>query len=207
MIKKYVCVWFIVCTSLFALTSQTLKPDALRLYNAGNFTQAITVCKAEIEVNPKNLESYVVLSWSLLKSAQYEQAEFWATEGMKVSRYDHRLIEALGEAKYYLGKNAEALVLFQEYISLVPNGARISDVYYLTGEIYIRLGRYKHADIALTQAVRYESLNALWWTRLGYAREMAKDYRFALDAYSKAVEINPSLTDALRSKARVQAQL
>jgi tetratricopeptide (TPR) repeat protein len=173
----------------------------------GRYPQAIDICLREINENPRNTESYVVLCWSLVKNGQYEEAEKWATQGRTMARYDHRLIEIQGEAKYYLGQNAEALALLQEYISLVPGGSRISTVYYLMGEIYLRQGKYRHADIALTTAVRYENLNAAWWTRLGYAREMATEYLSSLDAYDQALKINPVLTDAVRGKSRVSAKL
>jgi cytochrome c-type biogenesis protein CcmH/NrfG len=43
--------------------------------------------------------------------------------------------------------------------------------YYYMGEIYLRLGRFGHADIAFSTALQYSSGNAKWWARLGYARE------------------------------------
>ncbi|MDR2897274.1 MAG: tetratricopeptide repeat protein [Spirochaetaceae bacterium] len=195
--------FLLLASTLFAQT----RADALVLYNTGRYAQSINVCLREIAENPRNTESYVVLSWSLVKDGRYEEAEQWASQGRNIARYDHRLIEILGEAKYYLGQNAEALSLFQEYVSLVPSGSRVSTVYYLMGEIYLRQGKYRHADIALTTAVRYENLNAEWWTRLGYAREMAAEYIPSLDAYDQALKINPSLTDAVRGKNRVSARL
>ena len=35
---------------------------------------------------------------------------------------------------------------------------------------------------------------------------MAKDNRYALEAYSKALELNPNLQDAIRGKERVSGQ-
>ena len=66
------------------------------------------------------------------------------------------------------------------------------------GEIFIRLGEYNHADMAFTTAVYHSPNTARWWARLGYAREMARDYQFALEAYDKSLQLNPSLTEALR---------
>jgi hypothetical protein len=48
---------------------------------------------------------------------------------------------------------------------------------------------------------------ARWWARLGYAREMAEDYRYSLTAYNKALELNSRLSDAIRGKERVEAKL
>ena len=189
-------------------SAQRQRPDALKLYSAGRYSEAITVCEQEIAEKPGNVESYVVLCWSLVRNRQYSEAEYWALQGRQLSRYDQRLVEVLGEAKYFLGQNREALALFQEYVSLVgEKGGRLGEAYYFMGEIYIRLARYNHADIALSQAVRTQSLYDYWWTRLGYAREMAGSYALALTAYEKALELNAGQADALRGRDRVRARL
>ena len=111
----------------------------------------------------------------------------------------------MGEAKFYLGKNEEALKQFQEYISIAPDrtGSRVGLAYYFMGEIYIRLTKFQHADIALSAAVRKDPLSDAWWTRLGYAREMAGNYAESLIAYEEALKLNPQKTDAIRGKERV----
>ncbi len=184
------------------------KVDALQLYYNGQYAQAIAACQQELVANPNNLDSYVVMCWALVKNRQYAEAEQWANAGLRVNTYDHRLIEILGEAKFYLGKNREALDLFEQYISYVPNmSGRVGNAYYFMGEIYIRQGKYQHADISLTMAVRLEPLLDYWWMRLGYAREMAGSYRTAVAAYEKSLSLNAGQTDAARGRERAQARL
>ncbi len=189
--------------------SQNGKPDALKLYREGNYKDAIVVCEQEINNNPNNMDSHAVLCWSLVANKQYAEAEQRATEARKVNQYDVRLMEVLGEAKYYLGKNNEALSMFQRYIaSSTETAARIGTAYYYMGEIYIRQSRFEHADISFTAAVRYEPAHsAHWWTRLGYAREMNSDWQHAIAAYDKALALNSSHYDAIRGKSRCQAKI
>jgi Flp pilus assembly protein TadD len=80
-------------------------------------------------------------------------------------------------------------------------------VYSLVGEIYIRLGLYQHADIALTSAANFLPTDALLWTRLGYARESAADYEYARDAYAAAMKLNPALSDARLGLERVERKI
>ena len=103
-------------------------------------------------------------------------------------------------------QNEEALKQFQEYISIAPDrtGDRVDVAYYFMGEIYIRQTKFQHADIALSAAVRKRPLSDVWWTRLGYAREQAGNYAESLTAYEEALKLNPSKTDAIRGKERVQ---
>lgn len=196
--------FFLVLFTTFVLYAQN-KPDALKEYNAGNNIRAIEICHTEIQEDETNLDSYVVLCWSLVSNKQYSEAEFWALRAQKIAQYDHRIKEVLAEAKYYQGKNNEALSLFQEYISLVPlNAARVGVAYFFMGEIFIRQAKYEHADIALTQAVQIEPLRPLWWVRLAYTREMIGNYAQSLTAYEKALNLSPFLEDGVSGRARVK---
>ena len=198
-----------VCLFLFSLGqlfAQT-RPDALQEYRNGNYERSIEICKSEIAVNPGNIESHVVICWSLIKLGRYAEALSYAQAGRNISRYDVRIAEILGELSYYQGQNNEALQYFQEYINLAPEGARIDTVYYFLGEVYIRLGRFRHADIALSTAVHWVPGNAAWWTRLAYARENAGDLREAVTAYETALSLDSQLPDARRGLDRVRQTL
>ncbi len=206
--KKILSIIFASLLILPSLFAQG-KPDALKEWRNGNYARAIQICEAELDSNPRNLDSYAVMCWALVDNKQYAEAEKKATAARKISPDDVRLIEILGEAKYYLDKNAEALNMFQMYIARTQenNASRLGKVYFFTGEIYIRQAKYEHADIALSMAVRLEPSMSNWWSRLGYAREMARDYSSAITAYDRALEQNPGLSDASRGKSRCQTHL
>lgn len=198
---------FLLAAPLAAPLTAQEKPDALVMYRSGDSEGAIAVCLAEIEENPSNIESYVVLSWALVKVGRYEEADSWATRGRELARYDPRLIEIQAESKYYRGLNADALRLFQDYISYAPNGSRLAGAYAFMGELYIRLARFRHADISFSTALQLESSTVEWWVRLGYAREKAKEYRPSLEAYNKALALDGTNQDAARGRDRVKTQL
>jgi tetratricopeptide (TPR) repeat protein len=183
------------------------RPDALVEYRNGNYERAVAICKEEIAQNPSNMDSHVVICWSLLRLNRHEEAAVYARAGRDISRYDVRITEILGEISYFGGRNAEALQYFQEYVNLAPDGQRIDMVYYFLGEIYIRLGRYRHADIALSTAVHWMPGNAAWWTRLAYARENAGDLTEAVAAYERALALDSQLSDARRGLDRVRQAL
>ena len=188
--------------------AQTQQKDALVLYHNGKYKESVQVCEEELKENPNRVDSYVVMCWSLVKNKQYAEAEQRATEGLGVSAYDLRLIEVLGEARYYLGKNNGAMEQFQKYVaSANDSSSRLGTAYYFMGEIYIRQGRYQHADIALSSAVKKEPLTDNWWIRLGYAREMAGNYLEALEAYDEALRLNSSSVDASRGRDSVKDKI
>jgi tetratricopeptide (TPR) repeat protein len=207
--KRSLIIALLAALGALVLYAQEDRPDALRLYTQGRYAEAIAVCEEELRTNPQNRESYVVLCWSLVQNRQYAEAEQRASQARSLNWYDQRIVEILAEAKYYLGKNTEALTLFQEYIGLVPitTGQRLNSTYYFMGEIYIRQERFQHADIAMTTAVRFDPNRDTWWVRLGYAREMARSYRAAVEAYDRALQLNPSSADAQRGRARALANI
>jgi tetratricopeptide (TPR) repeat protein len=193
----------VAVSGVFAQT----RPDALLEYRQGNFERAVQICRSEITSNPNNLDSYVVICWSLLRLNRYEEALQFARTARGLSRYDSRVAEILGEIYYFQGRNNEALQYFQEYVNLAPEGQRIELVYYYIGEIYIRMGKFRHADIALSTAVHWMPRNAEWWTRLAFSRENAGDLTEAVTAYEKALELNAQLPDARRGLERVRQAL
>ena len=197
---------FLIPHSSGLLHAQT-RPDALLEYRNGNYERAVEICRNEIAVTPNNIDSHVVICWSLIRLGRYAEAMNYARNGRRISRYDVRITEILGELCYFQGQNAEALQYFQEYINMAPEGARIDMAYYYLGEVYIRLGRFRHADIALTTAVHWVPGNAAWWTRLAYARENAGDLREAVTAYERALALNSQLSDARRGLDRVKQAL
>ena len=209
--KKKILLAALFASLLLPLAAQQ-KEDALVLYRNGNYARAIQICEQEIVTyanNPSRLtDSYCVLCWSLVRNRQYSEAEQRAADARKINGNDVRLIEIQAEAKFYLGKNSAAMELFQNYIATAPStAARIGNAYYYMGEIYVRQAKYQHADIAFTASVHTEPTVDYWWTRCGYAREMAGSYQTAIDAYSKALELNPSQGDAARGRERCQSRL
>jgi tetratricopeptide (TPR) repeat protein len=187
--------------------AQEAKPDALNLYRSGKYEEARVACLGEIASDPSNIESYVVLGWSLVALERYADAEVYARKAYDQVRKDPRIMETLGESDYFLGKNTDSLRWFQAYVTAVPEGSRVASCYYYMGEIYIRSSRWGHADIAFRTALQYVPNNARWWARLGYAREQAGELRYALEAYNEALTINPGLSDAALGKDRVTKRI
>ena len=209
--KKHILLFILLFVPVLFVHSQwfwsSQKKDALQEYRNGSYEAAIKICRDDIAANPNDLESYVVLCWSLVHLGRYEESRNYALAGRNISRYDPRIIEILGEVYFFQGRNHEALQYFQEYISLAPQGDRLNTVYYYIGEIFIRQGHFRRADIALSTAVYYMPKNAHWWARLAYARENAGEYRSAMGAYVEALALNENLSDAQKGILRVRAHL
>jgi tetratricopeptide (TPR) repeat protein len=204
--NSLVLIFALLLVSTFTVVAQD-KDDALELYHNGDYQGAIDVCRRELEEMPNRMDAHAVLGWSLVKLERYQEALEASQLAFQISRYDPRIIETAGEALFYLGRRAEALRYFEEYAAISPTGGRIDLVYYFMGEIFIQQGKFNNADIALSTALYHSPNVADWWARLGYARERGEDFQWSLEAYNKALALNPNLVDAVRGRSRVEQQL
>ena len=209
----------IFAVTAFPLVSQEVsRLDALQNYRIGRdlenrnrmseaevyYAEAVRICNDELSRNANNMDSYTVLTWTLQRQKKYAEVISWGNRALRVNASDYRIIETMGEAYFYLDNYTESIRCMQRYVSSLPQGDRASVAYFFLGEIYRLQGRYLHADIAYTTAVRLEPGSALWWYRLGLARENAGDKGPATEAYERALRINPGYREATEALARVR---
>lgn len=201
-----------VLTTISAQEGEEVRADALKLYQDGFYAQSVDVCLAELqEYSPEQIDrrmsSYTVLGWALIKLGRWDEAIQYSLDALNYVSYDNRVVETLAEAYYYKGNNLKALEYFEQYVNLNSLGPRIQTVYHFMGEIYIRMGEYKHADIAFSTALYHNQNLVDSWYRLGYARELGEDYSGAVEALEQALVLSPYHADAIEALERVKREL
>jgi len=196
---------FAIALSL-PLWGQNFREKGDDLLLAGRYDDARSLALAALAADSSDLEASILLSDSLLGLGRPSDAWNYATKAWTLHK-DPRLAEILGAAAFDVGRNDDALTWLRYYLAAAPEGPRAGTAYYLTGEIYLRLGRYGHADMAISAAIYHSPGNARWWSRLAWAQEKAGDLRQALKSYESALAIDPSLDDALIGRTRVLARL
>lgn len=197
------------------------RVDALELYRQGRnlesagrtaeaqarYREAVAACDRELASDPARMDAYAVKCWSLFRLDRFREVVDTANAGLKV-RYDPRLSEVMGEAYFHLGNNELALKNLQRYIENVGEfGDRVSTAYFYMGEVYQRLKKYDHADIAYALAVHRDPSMSRWWFRYGQAVEALSDYRRAADLYARALKLSPEMKEASDALARVRSRI
>ena len=195
------------------------KVDALKLYRNGRsmessgkmdeakalYQQSIDACTEELKATPNNIESYVVLTWSLLRMARYQETITECNKALKIKSNEYRIIETLAEAQFYVNNYNESLKYFEQYVNAMPaNSERYSTAYFFIGEIYRMQKKWEHADIAYARALQLTPGAALWWYRQGLARENSGNKTGAKDSYTQALKWRPNYPDAAAALKRVQ---
>ena len=195
------------------------KVDALKLYRDGRtlessgkaeeakvlYQNSVDACRQELQATPNNIESYVVLTWSLLRMAQYSQTITECNKALKIKPNEYRVIETMAEAQFYVNNYSESLKYFEQYVNAMPqNSERYSTAYFFIGEIYRLQKKYEHADIAYSRALQLFPGAALWWYRQGLARELNGNKAGAKESYTQALKWRPNYPDAANALKRVQ---
>ncbi|MGL4982981.1 MAG: tetratricopeptide repeat protein [Treponemataceae bacterium] len=205
------------CLSLLSMQIFAQQVDALFLYRSArdletkgrveeatkSYEQAALVLQSEIQQNNRNMDSYVVYSWVLFRLQRYEESVTIALQGLKINPSEYRLMEAAGESYFYLDRYKQALSYFEQYLKGLPNGDRAATAYFFMGEIYRLTNRFEHADIAYSSAVYLEKNIALWWYRLGLAREKTESKAHARAAFEKAISLRPNYLEAKEALKRL----
>jgi tetratricopeptide (TPR) repeat protein len=193
-------------------------PDALQNYRIGRdletrnrfdeantyYNEAVRICMEELNRNNANMDSFTVLTWSLLRQRRYAEVINWGDRALRVNSNDYRIVETMGEAYFFTNDYEHSLIMMQRYVASMPRGDRASTAYFFMGEIYRNQRKYLHADIAYTTAVTLEGNLFLWWFRLGTVREAAGEYAPAIEAYEKALSLNPAYRETIEALERTK---
>jgi tetratricopeptide (TPR) repeat protein len=204
---------------VFSQTGQgaaSTRPDALRSYRIGRdlesrdrmaeanqyYDEAVRICRDEIARNASNMDSYTVLTWALQRQKKYADVLVWGQRGLDINSIDYRIVETMGEAYFYLYRYEDSLRSMQRYVNSVPQGERSSVAYFFIGEIFRLQGKFHRADIAYTTAVHLDPQYMLCWYRLGSVREEVREWKAAMEAYQRALRLNPNYRAATEGLER-----
>jgi len=168
------------------------------------YNEAVRICMEELNRNYANMDSYTVLTWTLLRQRRYAEVINWGDRALRINPGDFRIVETMGEAYFYLNDYEHSLIMMQRYAASMPRGDRASTAYFFMGEIYRNQRKYLHADIAYTTAVTLEGSIFLWWFRLGMVREAAGEYEPAMAAYERSLILNPVSREATEALERTK---
>ncbi|MGP1437711.1 MAG: tetratricopeptide repeat protein [Treponema sp.] len=213
---------YILC-GILSLSAQR-KPDALKLFRDGRsldergrtdeakdaYNASVAICLAELSQNPRNLDSYTVCTWSLLRLKRYDEVIKYCRQALNIAQ-DLRIIETAGEAYFYLGKYNLALQHLEQYVDSNQAGDRLGEAYFFIGEIYDKQRKYNKADIAYSMAVRFNSQRVLWWYRLAVAKENSmektsiQDKQNVISAYRYVLRLSPNYPGVQEKIRQLQA--
>ena len=218
-VMQFILVFFTFTLPVYSQSSQgAMQGPVINIYNIGRdlenrgriqeantyYNEVIRICSNEISQNAANRDSYTAFTWALLRQRNYGDVIIWGERGLRLYIDEYRILETIGEAYFYLDDYENSLRFMQRYVNSQPTGERVSVAYFFIGEIYRLEEKYHLADMAYTTAVRLQPAIALWWYRLGLAREHLGEPIPAADAYERALRLSPDYQAASEGLARIR---
>ena len=170
------------------------------------FQRSLAMTERLLSTDQANADLQTLKAWDLFRLRRYIDTVVFAQNVLN-ARQDYRILETMAEALFFLGKNDEALSAFSRYFTLSPESDdRRSSAYYYVGEIYFRIKKYEHADIAFSAELALEKNMYYWYYRLGLVEEILGHYRRAYDAFNSSLALKSNFQPAIEAKARVKAK-
>ena len=172
-----------------------------------HYNEAIRLSQDEIARNVATSDTFTVMTWAMRRQNRHAEVLSWGEQGLRLFPNEHRLIETMGQSLFFMGDHTRSLSYLQRYVNFVPIGGRAPIAYFFKGEIYRIRQQFHNADIAYTTAVNLQPGLPLWWFRLGSVREAVGDFTHAIEAYERAISLNPNHQEASAGLARSRLQM
>jgi len=188
-------------------TGRNLEAQGLMSEAHMHYNEAIRISQDEIARNAATADTYTVMTWAMRRQNRHAEVLSWGEQGLRLFPNEHRLIETMGQSLFFMGDHNRSLSYMQRYVNFVPVGGRSSIAYFFIGEIYRIRQQFHNADIAYTTAVNLQPGLPLWWFRLGSVREAVGDFAHAIEAYERAITLNPNHQGANEGLARSRMQV
>jgi tetratricopeptide (TPR) repeat protein len=170
-------------------TQAELVDKAEQLIRSGSRDEALAALAKAAEATPATAESedrigflYAVLQQQSDAQTHFEKS-FQANAGYAPAHFH------LGVLLWNGGQQERGLNELQTAAKLDPN---VFDYRYRLGSAYLRLDRFDDAVPELKQAVAINAGSAPAWTDLARSLQQRGDLPGAVDAFAKAVELDPS---------------
>lgn len=202
------------------LYSRILKLDPNDIESTGNrgllyahlkqYDKAIHDAKNCIKINPASSIGYTIMGYIYLNRKDYENAIKYCNEAIIRSPQNIHNYRVIYEAYSERGEWQLAVEALNALVGL--NQAKSSDynnrafAYYKLGKLEIALADINEAllmcnDNDLEKANAYDTRGCIY-TNMG-----PDNYEFALNSFSKAIKLNPSLWDAYENRAALYQKM
>jgi superkiller protein 3 len=168
--------------------------------------KAIPFFEKELEINPGHTNSYIQLGRTYYKLKQYPKAISVLNKLLAKNPGNKKANDIIGHAYYDMGERQKALNKWRTSIKLDPQDIE-SGEHNVIGLLYDRKGFYHNAIKEFQKGIKNKPRNARLYNNLGLAlmhkvgaktfgkrEKKAREAKYitaAIDAYKKALEINP----------------
>jgi tetratricopeptide (TPR) repeat protein len=191
------------------VTSQALNSEGVRLYQAGNYSQAANQFQRAIANNPKSATSYYNLAAALHKSgkltgngADLQQAEQLYNQCLE---YDPNHTECYRGLAVLLAETGRTDASFRLLEGWAARSPQLADPRIELARILEENNNLEVASARLVEALSIDPNNSRALTALGRLREVSGDRAQALANYQRSLALNRFQPEISTRVAALQA--
>ena len=173
-----------------AQTIDELFQQGAKAQIAGNYTQAESIWRRVIQLDPNNVGAYNNLGNVLKDQGKLEEAIFAYRQAIQLNPKFAPTYNNLAVALYEQKKLEEAIAACRQAIKLNP---KLAEAYNNLGNALSDQGKLEEAIAAYQQAIQLEPQFALAYSNLGNAFREQKKQEEAIAAYRQAIQLDPKL--------------
>lgn len=170
----------------------------------GDSSLLAQVAESTISLHPDYADAYLWRGTASANQKQYAHAEADFQTALKLDPNNATALAELGEARLLQGKTADGQALLEQAVNHDPNAARPLDLLIRSD---LQAKQPQRAVSRVEAAIAKAPGNAQLYTTLAILQLSLKNFTAARDASAKAMQMNPSMEDAVQAYAQAQAAL
>ena len=184
--------------------SDALLEKAQALYMAGRLDEAAALYRQRLQAKPQDLEANQALAMIYFQARQFELAQYFAGEALKLDPTYLDGLRLRGMALMQLGRLAPALQCFEQARALKPDSVEVL-VNHSTA--LLELKRLDEALAGFDRVVALDPENAVGWNNRANTLVALQRLEEAASCYDRALQIRPDLETAKSNRFLVLLQL
>ncbi len=165
---------------------------AFQSYQAGNLSQAESICHQILQQQPDNIEALHLLSIVAHQLGKLKEAIVYYQQTIALMPEYAQLYYSLGTVLHALGQVAEAIAYYQQALALNPDDV---DAHYDLGNAFKEQGNLNAAIEHYQQAIALNPNKAEAHGKLAYALQQQGQIESAITHYQQAIALRPDVPE------------
>jgi tetratricopeptide (TPR) repeat protein len=159
------------------------------LINEQRYPEGMEELKKAIDLDPKNMHTYIELARAYLLSKDPDSAEAVLKQALAIEPRSVEVLMALGDFRVTTGKPEQAEAIYKQALDIAPQN---EEIYLKLASFYQRSGKWSEVEATVQKLVSLKPQDEKPHILLGDFFTWLGQKDKALASYQRATEVNPS---------------
>ncbi|HEV8326517.1 MAG TPA: tetratricopeptide repeat protein [Nitrospiraceae bacterium] len=159
------------------------------LINEKHYAEGIAELKKAIELDPKNMQTYIDLARAQVFAKDTAAAEQTLKNALTIDSRSAEILLALGDFRVTTGKPDQAEIIYKQALEIAPEN---EEIFLRLASVYQRSGKWTDVETTLQKLAALKPQDEKPHIHLGDFFTWLGQRDKALASYQRATEVNPS---------------